>query len=358
MRIILSDNVAVGGPGRRRKAASWLWAGAALGIAVGILAGSAGVAAAGPLDLKDVSATAQWVAHIDVDAIKASTVVERVYDRCVAECPTARDRIAEVRAKLGFDLTEDIESVTFYGSVIEKGRGVVILRANMDQEYLVDKVRTALGYESSTYGSYTLHSWTHDRGIDGRKTCEHNVTGCFHTPSVLVFGRSEADVKAALDVLDRKAPGLAGTDSSLATEIPAGTMILARATGLADAKLPIKSPLVKQSDALSLILGEHANESFATVQLVTKSEEVAEQVVKVLEGFYAMATLHGQDHPEALEALGAIHVRAQGKTVTAEFRESADDVWKYGQKIVARLVESSGAKCPVKRLLRGDADDD
>jgi hypothetical protein len=116
---------------------------------------------------------------------------------------------------------------------------VVILRAQVDQPYLVEKVQGAPGYKSSTHDSYTLHTWIHNRG----KRHEHQVTGCFHAPTELVFGRTEGEVSAALDVLDGKSPNLAGSDSSLAAEIPAGTSIVARVSGLADANLPTKSPL-------------------------------------------------------------------------------------------------------------------
>jgi hypothetical protein len=64
---------------------------------------------------------------------------------------------------------------------------------------------------------------------------------------------------------------------------------VARVRGLADADLPIRSPLIKQSKSLGLVLGENAGESFALAQLRARSDEVAEQIVKVLEGFYAMA---------------------------------------------------------------------
>lgn len=324
--------------------ARWGQIGMAMALVLGLLLGWVNESQAEPLDLKDVSAKARWLVHADVDAIKASTVVQRAYDRCMAECPDAGEHFGKVREKLGINLTEDIQSVTFYGKEIKKGRGVVILRAQVDQADLLEKVQRAPGYKSNTHGSYRLHTWTHNRG----KRHEHQVTGCFHTPTELVFGRTEAEVSAALDVLDGKSPSLAGSDCSLAAEIPAGTSIVARVDGLADASLPTKSPLVKQSKSLGLILGEHDGESFALARLQARSDEVAGQMVKVLEGFYAMATLHGQDHPEALEALNAIHVRAEGPIVTVELRESADDVWEYGQKIVERLVETKYGKCPLK----------
>jgi len=315
-----------------------------LTLGLGLFLGWGNVSQAKPLDLQAVSANASWLAHVDVDAIRASTVVQRAYDRCLAECPNAREHLSEVRGMLGFDLTEDIQDITFCGNEIKKGSGVAILRAQVDQPYLLDKVRGAHGYKSSPHGSYTLHSWTHNRG----KHHEHQVTGCFHTPTELVFGRTEAEVITALDVLDGKSPSLAGSDSSLAAKVPAGTTIVVRVQGLADADLPTKSPLLKQSEALSLVMGEHDGESFATVRLQTRSDEVAEEVSQVLAGFSAMAHLRGQDHPEALKAIEAIHVRTEGQVVTAQFRESADDVWDYGQKIVQRLVAARHGRCLLK----------
>jgi len=318
--------------------------GLTLALVLGLFLGWGDVSQAKPLDLQAVSANALWLAHVDVNAIKTSTVVQRAYDRCLAECPDAHEHLNKVRAMLGFDLTEDIQDITFYGNKIKKGSGVAILRAKVDQPYLLGKVQGAPGYKSSTHGAYTLHSWTHNWG----KHHEHRVTGCFHTPTELIFGRTEAEVIAALDVLDGKSPNLAGSDSSLAAKVPAGTTIVVRVQGLADADLPTKSPLLKQSDALSLVMGEHDGESFATVRLQARSDEVAAEVDQVLQGFAAMAHLRGQDFPDALKAIDAVHVRTEGQVVTAKFRESADDVWEYGQKIVERFVAASHGKFPLK----------
>ena len=61
----------------------------------------------------------------------------------------------------------------------------------------------------------------------------------------------------------------------LAAETPKGAILVARAEGLGDAKLPCRSPLVKQSDMLSLVAGEYEETSFLSSRLVTKTPETA-----------------------------------------------------------------------------------
>ncbi len=311
-----------------------------LRVAVAIVLGFATVVQAEPLDLKQVSADAKWVAHVDVDAIRASTVAQKAYQQCLEKHKDAEKHLAKVREKLGMDPTKDLHGVTFYGKQLKKHTGVVIVQANADRKHLLAKVKEAPDYRAVTYGSHKLHTWTHRKG----KKDEHAVVGCFHKPTVIVFGRTAVDVSEALDVLDGKSSGLAGSNSPLIAEIPAGAIFLAGATGLDGDELPCKSPLVKQSEALSIALGEHGGESFAMAKLATKSDEVADQVKAVVEGVRAMAALrHGSD-ADAMKIVKALKVAVADKAVTVELRVSADEVWTHLQKVRKRMADKDWKK--------------
>ena len=314
---------------------------ASLGLALAWICTGPAIVNAEPLNLKQVAAEAQWIAHIDVDAIKNSTVVQRAYDVCMTECDKARNHLTAVREKIGLDLTEDLQSVTFYGKQIKIGVGVAIVHASIDQAALEEKVQRARDYQTTQHGSYTLHQWMHTKGKH-----EHQVTGCFHSPTTIVFGRSPEDVTAALDVLDGKADCLEGIDSPLAVAVPNGTMLTVKACRLDNVELPSRSPLIKLGKSFSLLLGEFEGASFASVTLTTKSEEMATQVMQMLEGFHAMARIQHEDKPLVQEILGAVKASATEDTVTVELHASADEVWERA-KILRKRIEKNG--CPLKR---------
>ena len=98
-----------------------------LGVTTAILLGLSATATAGPLDLKQVSAEAKWIVHFDVDAMRESTLVQRVYDKCVDQWPAAEQRLREATdlvEHLGLDLTRDLHGLTAYGTKVGDLDGV------------------------------------------------------------------------------------------------------------------------------------------------------------------------------------------------------------------------------------------
>lgn len=55
-----------------------------LGAAAVLLVGCAALAQAGPVKFQDVPADAKWLVHVDVDAARSSSVMQKAYDECVA----------------------------------------------------------------------------------------------------------------------------------------------------------------------------------------------------------------------------------------------------------------------------------
>ena len=59
----------------------------AWGVSIVLLFGLTALAQAKPLDLKHVPADVQWVAHMDVDAMRASPVIEKAFQAASEEWP-------------------------------------------------------------------------------------------------------------------------------------------------------------------------------------------------------------------------------------------------------------------------------
>ncbi len=307
------------------------------GIAAVVALGIATTAAAGPLDLKQVCASAKWVVHVDVDAMRESTLVQRIYDKVIQEAPEAEQHLRNVTdlvEHLGIDLTRDLHGITAYGSVVGKPEGVFLVDANFDEKSLLEKADQAPDHQVTTHGAYQVHSWTDAKG----KRHEHPMAGTVYK-NLLIFAPAAAQVNAALDVLDGKSPALAGKSSPLTAKVPAGTLVLIRAIGLSDAKLPWKSPLVTQSESFGVAIGEQGGKVCFEGMLTAKSKETAEQAKAVVEGARSMAELqHGQD-AEAAKLIKAVKVSVADTALSVEFSASADDVWSRLEKGIQKAVE-------------------
>ena len=167
------------------------------------------------------------------------------------------------------------------------------------------------------------------------------MTGVFYSSTVLVFGRAAADVAAAIDVLDGKTPNLAGKDSPLAVKVPAGATFVGRAIRLADADLPWKSPLLKQSESVvtSLTVGNDAIDG--EVQLMAKSADVVPLIKDVIRGVIAMGTLEFGPDPKLTDLFKAITIKEAGKTVTVTWHVPVADVWTQAEKAFERWEQVS-----------------
>jgi len=224
---------------------------------------------------------------------------------------------------------------------------VVIVRAEVDRQKVLQFVRKRPGHQTASHGNCELHTWTETRG--GQK--KRQVTGCFYQSTMMVFGRDADAVKKALDVLDAKASNLAEGHSPLAAEVPEGTFFVARVAKLADAQLPFKSPIVRQSEFLALTFGERHGEVFAHGELAAKSPGAAEQIQTIVDGFLALAKLQHAEDREMTRLLGAVKVTTSGKTVTVQWRGPADDVLTLIKKAWKKHSKPSQVKlrCRVVR---------
>jgi hypothetical protein len=298
------------------------------GLAVAAVLVFAGLAQASPLDVKQISADAKWAAHLDVDALMASKSMQKVREQILKEHPQAEAGLAVIRNMWRFDPTTDLHGITIYGTQLKKDTGVAVIRAKVDQKFLLDLVKALPGYTTSQHGKYELYSWIKDG--------QRHENAVFFQPDVIVFGRSLDELKAALDVLDGTKPNIAAKAEGLMAAIPPGTILVAGAHDLSEAHLHVESPLSKQADSLLLVAGEHQGNVFFRGSLTVKDAEVAKQIKTVADGALALATLAKMDDPEALKLIDAVKVTLADKVISVEAQSPVDEVWAQLQKEAAK----------------------
>jgi hypothetical protein len=319
-----------------------------LTLAMAVVLGLATIGRAEPLDLKQVAAEAKWVMHVDVDAFRASTVVQKAYHKCLDMHKDAAKHMDMAAVIIGMDPRKDLHGVTVYGKDTDKKHGVMIVHADVNQKHLLAIVALAPDHKVAGYGSYELHSWTHKCP----KTGSHTVVGAFYKPNIVVFAGCEEVLKAALDVLDGKSAGIAGSSSPLAGRTLPGTIFAARASAI-DPK--IHCPILKQAESFRVALGEDKGQSFYRARLVMKSTQTAEQMKAVVEGFRALVLLkHGSDDL-AMKLIHGLKVGNEGAKFNLRWNASADDVWNAIEKAAKKWAEhkAKGHGCPMCGAKKG-----
>lgn len=308
-----------------------------LALAIAVTLGLVGAVRAEPLSLQQIPADVKWAAHLDVDALRASSLPQKARQQILQSHPEAERHLAMVCDVWNFDPRTDLHGLTIYGTQIKPNSGVAIVNAKVDQDLLLEKVQQAPDHRTTKYGKYELHSWTHAVGAPNQRP----MTGTFYKPDVLVFGATVDEVKAALDVLDGTKPNFLSQApaTGLTLSIPAGSILVAGVTGLAGVDLPCKSPLTKQTDTIVLTVGESQGDVFVVGQIIAKTAEVAQQLKTVADGALALASLAHNGDVEAMKIVNAVNFSVSDKAVNVEFRAPVDIVWANAEKAIAKANE-------------------
>ena len=304
-----------------------------LSSALVLLLGFHGQTQAAPLDLKHVPANAKWLAHVDVDALRSSTVVQKMWKKTLETHKEAEAHLGMVTALLGMDLRSDLYGMTFFGNEIGKHTGTLIVHAKMDQKRLMGMAQAVPGQSTKKYGDYDVFSFVHKH-----HNRSQNVAGTFFKTDRLILSSSVEELQSALDVLGGKS-GSVAEGAPLAGRVPPGTTVLFRIAGVAAADLPCKCDVAKKIDSFRLVMGEDHDQSFFRTRTVTTDAEVTNQLRAVIEGGRAMALLHCGDDPAGKKLVNPLTVKVEDKTLTVLWKAPADDVWDMIEKQVKILQE-------------------
>ncbi len=287
-----------------------------------------GATQAAPLNLAQVASDSQWFVHLDVDAMRESSLVRNAYMAGTQQWAELEVWIGMACDQVGVDPRTDLHGLTMFGTKLGKLEGVALIDAQMRPEAMIDRAKGESGYQSTRYGQREIHSWT-----DG----ENTVTGAFFTPALLVVARTQKEIQQALDVLDGKATSLAKKPGVPIVPAPEGTMLQAWVQGLANTPLPLKSPAIKKSQALSLLVGENGGQVSASTRLVMQTPDVAKKVYAVLEGVRSAAELQYEDNPRIMAVVRQVKLSVSDCTVCLELRAGAEDVWTQVKHLYAKL---------------------
>lgn len=274
------------------------------------------------LDPHQVAADARWVIHVDLSAACRSQTGQALHARFVKEAKVQR-ALARMRKDLGFDLTKDLHSVTFYDNGFESQRGVAIIEAeNIDHEKLVARLKKDKpGHTTTRHADHTIYTWTE---AEGRRH-EHQVSGSFHGDRHLLFSRDADKLATALDVLEKKSESLP-KNSPLSADATPGAILVARAVGIADQKTPFRSPVMRDARQFSLTIGERNGDLFVQGMLVADSSENAARLRKTIETLYALARHRAGNDPAVKKVLGGLNLVVADATIAGEWRAPSKDV--------------------------------
>ena len=252
----------------------------------------------GPLAKEQVAASANWVVHLDYDQFSQSKLGELIRDEMMEKGLEAK--LLEFEQTFSFHPIDDVKNVTVYGQGEDKTKAVVLIQGSYDKQTLLGLVRLKASYEEIREGNLVIHSW-----IDENKN--ERAYGTFYDGDQVLLAGSVEAVKLGVAVLN-------GTEKNAQEEnsfsLPAtkgpGAILLAAAKDVSTMANHKNALILKQTDELTLVLGEANEEFYIDVDLQAKTEGAAVAVGQMAQGLIAVGVLAGKNHPELAELAASI----------------------------------------------------
>ena len=142
-----------------------------------------------------------------------------------------------------------------------------------------------------------------------------DLTGTFASDKLIVIGADAEQVKAALDVLDGKKPGLA-KDAPLLKGIPENALFASRGIDVPeDYRKTTKCPVLHNCKAATAVWTEKDGQITGKYEFATVSEETAKNFKAIVDGLKAMGELRCSDIPAVKKVMDGLKVQCQGRLV-------------------------------------------
>jgi len=240
-----------------------------------------------PLDTGIVSDDAKWLAHLDMQALKDSTIGLFALARVKEEIAKENDTLISIDIDL---VAEELHSVTAYGTSFDKEsdkNSVLIVRTGPRARSIIDSHIASMEWElEGKTGIKRLDDKAHDTYLIGNE-----VYASFLRDDLWVSSKSYDQIEKALRVIDGETRNLDASDSDLLIKEGSGFFFLATANGLDSlGDVPPQAKILQKAKGAQLGLGERGDMFRANLALSTPDAEVSSQLSRIVQGLVALAS--------------------------------------------------------------------
>lgn len=293
---------------------------------------AAGPAFGAPLQKSEVNPSADWVAHLDAEAFRSSTLGKLV----LAELKNQglEQKLQDFSNIFSFNPLQDIRDITVYGTGQDRSNAVAVVEGKFDTQKLLSLIRLNSQYQEIPYKGSTLHRWRQEERKDPQAPSdqkgEQMMYGCICEGNRVVVGAGLQAVQRAVDTLKGQATG---TPSGLLNQIqPTQGTVFAQVAAAGVGKMAGQNPqaaMLQQTDSLALTLGETADKVFGRLSLKGQTAEVAENTTKMLQGLVAMIQFSANEQPRLAELAKNINISQADKTTEVRIEAPTQAIFQF-----------------------------
>lgn len=283
-------------------------------------------ASADVLRKQSVPEKARWVAHIDVESLARSQLLQSLKEHGLQK--EIESAFAEDEDLAGIDPLHDVRSVTVFNSTEDDDHTVIVVRASDKADALLARHQKETNSHMIDFGGRKLHAWGDSEGGKQQVAYFGSING--GSDRMIVVGEDAQSVSEAIDVVEGKCKSLADTDALAFRRGPSDGAILFAAAIEPIAALgenPATSTVARLANAWRLEFGEQRGSLYGDLWLKTGSTEDAAKLQQVLQGATALVGLMApQVGPRISSILSGLSFQSSGTEVTGTFHCAVADV--------------------------------
>lgn len=276
----------------------------------------------GPFQRSDVAAGATWVAHVDFDALRATTVGKFVMAQL--DTPDVRANFSGFQQVFGFDLLTELHGATLYGIGTAPQDGLLLFYADFNPDRLAVLAESAPDAAKTKYKKHVIYDWRDENkpAVGGKLP---RVYAAIRS-NLVVFGQQSVRVAQALDVLDGVSKNLSSSQSFAPLGAPGDSTFVEAAANQLNV-----SDAVRQTPALKLVktglfqFGESHGNMNLTLTLDAIDQEAAGQMLAVVKGVVAALELQ-RDQPELLQLAKGFALKLEGTNLEVSIAYPASNL--------------------------------
>jgi len=281
----------------------------------------------------DVPSDPIWLLNLDGERLRASAVGRALSAQLDSEMLAGL--WTAVESSLGFDPRQEIEGLTCYGTSSAPEEAVALVCGKFEPDRLIALARTLPDYQTIGDAWRLIHHWQNVPNNANQSVKDRTFAAIFER-SIAIFGRKQAAVERALEVLEKKTPNLAASTMFPELGAPGDTSVLV--AGARTVGIPMPPPydgLARLAKSATLQVGDAGSQMTAKLILHAADAPTATQMLNLGQGLIALMKLD-QSKPETVRFAEALSVSQEGSTVSVAVTMPAQDVATNIVKAVAR----------------------
>jgi len=289
---------------------------------------AAGPALAGQLLKSQLSSDADWVAQLNLEQLVKSQLGRFI--RAELDKQGLEEQLQGFQTIFSFHPIDDIRDVTIYGKGNDREKAVALFEGSFDKDKLVALVRMNPEYKKLKHGDIVVHSWVDENKKDPNGP-DQRMYGCAYKDNMVVLGAGLDAVKQAVDVLSGSAANAEAAGVFKQTVLNAeGAFFQVAANAVNDlGDHQNEAALLEQTDKFGGAIGEDDGKFYVNLSLRAESEEIAQNVKKMIEGIIAFLTLAGSEHPSLAEVAKKLDISNVDRTITVNFESTPESVFEF-----------------------------